>query len=51
MKLIYKKYLKFYKLKLFYLKGENVMMNEILSLKGDMVKNGIMERDNKHCCK
>ncbi len=50
MKLIYKKYLKFYKLKLFYLKGENVMMNEILSLKGDMVKNGIMERDNKHCC-
>ena len=37
MKLIYKKYLKFYKLKLFYLKG-------------DMVKNGIMERDNKHCC-
>ena len=51
MRLIYKNYLKFYKYKLFYLKGEDVMINEILSFKGDMVKNGTMERDNKHSCK
>ena len=51
MRLIYKNYLKFYKYKLFYLKGEDVMIDKILSLKGDMVKNGTMERDNKHSCK
>ena len=33
MKLIYKKYLNFYKNKLFYLKGEDAMIDKILSLK------------------
>ncbi len=35
MKLICKNYLKFYKRKIFYLKGENRMVDKILSLKED----------------
>ena len=51
MKLIYKNYLEFYKYKLFYLKGEDVMINKIFSLKDECGENGTMERDNKHSCK
>ena len=51
MKLIYKNYVNFYKNKLFYLKGENVMIDKILSLKEDVFgeKHGTLERDNQHC--
>ena len=51
MKLIYKNHVKFYKSKLFYLKGENVMIDKILSLKEDVFwrKCGTLERDNQHC--
>lgn len=48
MKLIYKKYLKFYNYKLFYLNKENLLIDKVLNIKGG-VKHGTLERDNKHC--